>query len=577
MLYQDYRLPLPAVLPGPDYSIRCQPYKGDRSKTTVVLYTGKSRRDKETHKLVHAKRVTIGMTFTEDGNVVFIPNEQYFNYFSQGEQPPVLSQVRGRGRPAVPKPEKTVHKDGAVMQIGFSLAWQYAARQLGLTKILNTAFGADLTAKILAVAAFYAYDNERGLTMLERFVRTQMCFTEAALNSQRACELFASIKEEQLTDFFRLWLERMGGKDFCFYDVTSVSYTGDGITEVAWGYNRDKEELPQVNLGLFVSSKTNLPLFYCNYNGGINDFTNFPYVMNEAKFMGLKGRITIVGDRIFSDAESASAVYHKGYGLLVGVQVSKFADVREQILGWQNNPSINQEITASPGEDITSSSCSFTLKDIPGVLHMYKQDGAVALEIASVKGLVKEVNKQISAASPSGTDKRPGRRIRQLFDVETVKEKDRKTRYKITPNDEKVMDAIKLCGTFAIFTTELNMDSYDCLNKYRAKDACEKNFANLKNELIGERMLVHSSDAWHGKLFVLFISLIVRTFLHNKLKSWIRDNRSSLRAAFAELAELKCRKNGERWILKEALTKPQKEIASALGLPLDYLKTTALN
>lgn len=31
------------------------------------------------------------------------------------------------------------------------------------------------------------------------------------------------------------------------------------------------------------------------------------------------------------------------------------------------------------------------------------------------------------------------------------------------------------------------------------------------------RMLVHSSRAWHGKLFVLFISLIVRTALHNEL------------------------------------------------------------
>ncbi len=39
------------------------------------------------------------------------------------------------------------------------------------------------------------------------------------------------------------------------------------IREVEWGYNRDKERLPQINMGMYYGEESCLPLYYRVYPG----------------------------------------------------------------------------------------------------------------------------------------------------------------------------------------------------------------------------------------------------------------------------------------------------------------------
>jgi hypothetical protein len=43
------------------------------------------------------------------------------------------------------------------------------------------------------------------------------------------------------------------------------------IGDVAWGYNRDGEKLPQVNLCMPLGEQSRLPVFQTLYNGSIKD------------------------------------------------------------------------------------------------------------------------------------------------------------------------------------------------------------------------------------------------------------------------------------------------------------------
>ena len=85
---------------------------------------------------------------------------------------------------------------------------------------------------------------------------------------------------------------------------------------------------------------------------------------------------------------------------------------------------------------------------------------------------------------------------------------------------------------------------------------------------MGERIRIHSTEARRGKLFVLFVSLILRTVLLIRLCDWIRKNRYSLIGCIHQLKNIQCRKAGENWILSKALTKKQKEISEILKLPI---------
>ena len=151
----------------------------------------------------------------------------------------------------------------------------------------------------------------------------------------------------------------------------------------------------------------------------------------------------------------------------------------------------------------------------------------------------------------------------------------------VSENREKLADAMAQCGSFALFTTlspekdtELIKWHASVLERYREKNACEKAFAALKNDMIGERMFSHSSKGWQGKLPVVFASLAVRKSLYLKLRTWIRQKRVNLEYAFEVLDELRCRKRGDHRVVENTLTKEQKEVCGALGLDMSIMEKT---
>jgi transposase len=51
-------------------------------------------------------------------------------------------------------------------------------------------------------------------------------------------------------------------------DVTSVSSYSKTIADVEYGYNRDGEDLPQFNIGMFCGENNKLPIYYNQYYPG---------------------------------------------------------------------------------------------------------------------------------------------------------------------------------------------------------------------------------------------------------------------------------------------------------------------
>ena len=140
-----------------------------------------------------------------------------------------------------------------------------------------------------------------------------------------------------------------------------------------------------------------------------------------------------------------------------------------------------------------------------------------------------------------------------------------------TRNDEAIRTDLMLCGCMALFTTYPNFTASTALRTYNNKDVVEKCFAELKNDILGERLYVHSDEALTGKMFVTFLSLILHKSLQNKLRPWIRKNRSSLDVAFSILSDIECKKCGNQWLLTKVFTSHQKELIKLLQLPVNFL------
>jgi hypothetical protein len=229
------------------------------------------------------ERVLIGH-LNDEG--LMIPNVRYFEYYPSQTLDP-------NSNTAFPSSDWGVIATNK--SIGASFLVNRILHDLSLDQILVDVFGPDRSQQIIAVAAYMVC---RG-NVLEHVQDWSQEYSDLmALSPQMASTLFASITFKEKMSFFEAWLGRAMTCGYLAYDVTSISSYSKEIHDVEWGYNRDGEKLPRINLGCYLSQDTGLPLFYVTYPGSIVDKSYMPYMMSYNNILNIKTKnIVFIMDR----------------------------------------------------------------------------------------------------------------------------------------------------------------------------------------------------------------------------------------------------------------------------------------
>ena len=137
----------------------------------------------------------------------------------------------------------------------------------------------------------------------------------------------------------------------------------------------------------------------------------------------------------------------------------------------------------------------------------------------------------------------------------------------IGKNTKAIQDRMESMGTF-ILLSSTELDLVSMLTQYRQRDAVEKVFDGGKNECFGNPLRVHSTETMKGTLFILFLTLIMQTYLGGKMKTSKIDSSYSIRGLFQELHKLKkAIWQGKTCLLNE-ITKAQRIIFQKLQIVL---------
>ena len=81
-------------------------------------------------------------------------------------------------------------------------------------------------------------------------------------------------------------------------------------------------------------------------------------------------------------------------------------------------------------------------------------------------------------------------------------------------NEKKVEKARRLSGFFAIMTHGVNFSAMEAFRTYGLRDEQEKYFQQMKSQMVADRQRNWSEEGKTGRLFILFVSLV--------LSSWVR-------------------------------------------------------
>ena len=145
------------------------------------------------------------------------------------------------------------------------------SERLGLTKLLRELFG-ELSSDILNLAYFFICDD-RASYLYSYWLNEQYAPLAHRLNSNDISGLYQNVggNQQAVADFFERWVSLCSPNSGIYFDITSISSYSTNIDFVEWGYNRDHENLPQINMGIVCTKKSELPLFYQIYPGSISD------------------------------------------------------------------------------------------------------------------------------------------------------------------------------------------------------------------------------------------------------------------------------------------------------------------
>lgn len=446
-----------------------------------------------------------------------------------------------------------------VKKIGFSSVVDKCFNEIGLKDILASCFGDD-RANLIKIISSYLIQGGESMSYVDHFTEEHCFFTDSYLvSSQRVSELFESIMETGLTDFFKEWIKKTTENQYIYYDVTSVSTYSDWIDHAEYGYNRDGDELKQINIGLFTAENSRLPVYYENYNGSLTDKSNVINVVKNAKYKGLNN-VKLVLDGGFFDKKRILELYDSGLIFTIGMP----GKLKE-----------SKKIISENKSDLYSIQYSTTYQNTFGKLIDYELFGIkgrifVGLDTKSRNLKLDDINRKIAQY------KYELENTKSNYDT-IIKQKKYKSLFKITKeenskgfsfelDENKVEEASSYYGYFLVFTTDMNATATDIIYHYREKDADEKMFYALKNYDDLDRLRTHKQKTTDGKLFVSFIALILRSWLNQKVGEYKTRKHLTLTNIINKLSDIQILHTKAETRYIKSVTKEQNEILECFGL-----------
>lgn len=453
--------------------------------------------------------------------------------------------------------EKTPRCD--VMGCGIALLLNHISTSIGLEHILKRAFPDDWQ-KILT-CAYYLISEGGALCHTEKWSAQNRSPYGATLTSQRISELLLRITPGQQQTFFKAWIDANRNDEYFCMDISSVSSYSDCMDFVRYGYNRDNESLPQVNLLMVTGEESHLPLYYRLIPGSIKDVSTLKESLAHFELLDAR-RLRLVMDKGFYSKANVDALYASHTKFTIGVPFTATLAKEAVAKSRENDMTSHHNYCVIAGDELYAASSLTSWEGHRCYVHTYYDSLKAELENKKFNHLIMECYNELVAGN---TCKAHESYYSKFFTVKETPKRGRKVEY----NEEALKESRQNhVGWFVMITNDVK-DREKALEIYRGKDAVEKSFDDLKNDLDMKRLRIHSTAAMEGRIFIQYIALILsaRIKVIMNAAGWFKNH--DMQEVIDEMKSLREVKiEGGKKTLTTTLTSFQREIVQLFGLAL---------
>jgi transposase len=339
--------------------------------------------------------------------------------------------------------------------------------------------------------------------------------------------------------------------------VSSYSKT---ITDVEFGYNRDGEDLPQFNIGMFCGENNKLPIYYNRYNGSLTDKTSLSHVLANAKSVGING-VKLVVDGCFISPECFKSL--KNFCKCFTAGIPAYLEISQKMIN-AHIIDIDRYHDKLPEQEIFCVEQPISIHGVNGKLMLYFDPHSHAQLCGELSDRIEQLSAELSRLKRC--PKNSQQRYSKYF---TLKKHGNSDEFDFHVNNGEVDKLRRGKGCFLLFSSDMSAKPEDSLSYYRDKDADEKLFDQIKLDMGGGHVRTHIIRTTDGKIFVTFIALAIRSYMLGKLRKYINLNSTSLKKSLNKLENIIVVHTGGSCRFTKALTRQQKDILAHFNAVAD--------
>lgn len=476
----------------------------------------------------------------------------------------------------------------AVEEIGEMHALLHLCRDLGLERSLSV-FAKDGGA-LLTLAIWQVCTGEAQY-LAESWLDTRVLPSGLAAKDFSSPSLSALMEriggnQTLLDRFFKSWIAERAFPESVIYDTTSISSYSEQLAEVEWGYNRDKESLPQINLAMAMDGISGVPLAFRLLPGSIADVST---LLITGKFLaeyGLKSFAYSL-DRGFYSSANLHELLLESLDFVIGVPFTNkqaLKVVREALPRLQSSKGSLLYGDQVIRQTETTWEVSMKTKAEPDTPSRYLKAFVYFDQERATRQIVQRERKLLEFERLAAKQSFDNRQEAEIWRKENAKHLARFLQTldhdgipHIMRCEDRIDEANSTAGLsiYIAHHEKTPMTAERALAVARGRDAVEKVFDVFKNDNNQSRLRTGKSDVAQGRVFVAFLAAIVRTNLECRMREAQLNKTLSIDEVLAWLRKIRVVKfeSGNRVLLE--IPKKTRNLMEALKIPVPNIEKEA--
>lgn len=453
------------------------------------------------------------------------------------------------------------------LSVGDTALIQAISKKINLDECLDKTFSKDDKNMIINLATYQIIEGTSVYQHYPTFAFKHPILGKKVYSDSSIVNfLSTNINDTKIHNFFKTWIEKnnINGEVIVSYDSTNINCESEGIELNEYGAAKEDKEKRIINLSYVFNQNSGTPLFYELYSGSINDMSECKNMLRKANEFGLKHAI-LIADRGYFSKKNIDNILKVFDGFIIMAKVNNKV-VKQVIEECRNNieyvPNYisNYEVY---GMQVEAKLFKDDLDAEKRYFYVYYDRTRATIENENLTQIANKEYKE--ALKLIGKEERNKKEYSYCeFEIEDNKIKEVKF------NQNKFNEDLKLSGYFVIISS-LKKDCEEILNEYRNRDTIEKTFKSLKTDLGVNKFGVHTNKNLRSKIFICFVSSIIRNNILKSLESLRINNKKeyTVNAALKNLSRIEASKfDGKCHKVLYSLTKSQKNIIKACGIKL---------